>query len=80
MAPAFACRSVPCAPLVTPRNCRSRELDAEGYCIIGTSTEVRYALNRLFRYFPPAQAKEQYKHISPEVRARFEKYFKISFD
>lgn len=57
-----------------------REFDANGYCIIADiSTDDAYALHRLFRYFPPAQAKEQYEQVSPEVRSRFEEHFKVDF-
>lgn len=57
-----------------------QEFDADGYCIIADiSMNDAYALNRLFRYFPSAQAKEQYVQISQEVRARFEKHFKVDF-
>jgi hypothetical protein len=58
-----------------------QEFDAKGYCIIANiAMEDAYAIYRIFRYFPAEQAKEQYEQISPEVRARFEKHFKISFD
>ena len=57
-----------------------REFDANGYCIIADiSMGDAYALYRLFRYFASAQGKGQYEKISPEVRARFEKHFKVDF-
>lgn len=57
-----------------------REFNASGYRIIaGISMDDAYALSRLFYYFPSAQAKEQYEQISQEVRARFEKHFKVDF-
>ncbi|MGJ4948666.1 hypothetical protein [Bradyrhizobium sp. HKCCYLS20291] len=56
-----------------------REFDAAGYCIIASiSLDDAYAIARL-RYFPNDQAKELYEQISPEVRSRFEKHFKIDF-
>lgn len=58
-----------------------REFDASGYSIIaGLSAQDAYAVYRLFQYFPAAQAKEQYNQLSAEVRAQFEKHFKVFFD
>ncbi|MEJ0078446.1 MAG: hypothetical protein WDO17_23985 [Alphaproteobacteria bacterium] len=63
-----------------PQLFNPREFDAAGYSIIADiSMDEAYALNRLFRYFPQAQAKEQYEQISPAVRERFEKHFKVDF-
>jgi hypothetical protein len=57
-----------------------REFDAAGYYIIAdVSMDDAHAINRLFRYFPNKQVKEQYEQISPETRARFEKHFKVDF-
>jgi len=57
-----------------------REFGAKGYCIIADiSIDDAYAISRLFRYFPSEQAKEQYERISPVVRERFEKHFKVEF-
>jgi hypothetical protein len=54
-----------------------REFDAAGYCIIADlCLDDAYAIERL-RYYPNAQAKGLYEQISPDARARFEKYFKI---
>jgi hypothetical protein len=58
-----------------------REFDAGGYSIIADiSMDDAYSLERLFHSFRSAHRKEQYEEISPEVRARFEKHFKVAFD
>jgi hypothetical protein len=63
-----------------PQLFNPREFEADGYCLIADiSMSDAYELSRLFSYFPSAQAKEQYELISPTVRAKFEKHFKVDF-
>ncbi|OPY99230.1 hypothetical protein A5906_26230 [Bradyrhizobium sacchari] len=58
-----------------------REFDADGYRIIADiPIDDAHQLSRLLHYFPDEQAKEEYGKIAPDVRERFEKYFKVSFD
>lgn len=69
-----------CALKDQPQLFNPREFDPDGYVIIAdiSDNEAR-SLRRIFSYFDAKQAKEQYEQIAPEVRERFEKYFKVLF-
>jgi hypothetical protein len=57
-----------------------QEFGPDGYVIVADiSDDEAHALHRIFSYFDAEQAKEQYEHIAPEIRQRFEKHFKVGF-
>lgn len=57
------------------------EFDSDGYNIIADiSHDDAMSLSRLFHYFSSEAAKSEYEKLSDDVRTRFEKYFKVSFD
>ena len=57
------------------------EFDCDGYeIILNISRKDALALDRIFGFLDKSESEARYRKLAPELRTKFEKYFRVEFD